>query len=123
MASLKSPAGKMIEDLRAKAIEEDVPVALADHAARATYSVFRNEVPHRALSRRVESYFRTVLARRLAKDRSGSRAKSRLIAASVVADLRESGRESVAVWDELQRGWAGMIPDDVLEEFRTQLCA
>lgn len=119
----KSPARGIIEALRQRAIEDGVAPSVADRVARVTYPVFRDEPACNALPRRIEAYFRVVMASRLARDRARSRAKSRLIAATVVADLKESGRPPMAVWDELRRGWTGTIPDDVLEEFRAQLCA
>jgi len=53
---------------------------------------------------------------------SAPRAAARFVVASVVDDLRSTGRTSADIWDELQRGWAQRIPGDVLEEYRLRLC-
>ncbi len=54
----------------------------------------------------------------------GSRpaAAARFVVAAVVEDLRASGRDGEAIWDQLQRGWSDSVPEDVLEEYRLRLC-
>ena len=47
---------------------------------------------------------------------------ARFVVAAVVEDLRASGRDGEAIWDQLQRGWSDSVPDDVLEEYRLRLC-
>lgn len=101
----------------------DVPEQLAHEAARATLLALSGQEGHPRLSARADAYFTAVVRRKLLRSRTRSRAVSRLLAASVVEDLRESGRGPQEVWNELQRGWSDSIPADVLEEYRARLCA
>lgn len=101
----------------------DVPEQLAQEAARATLRALSGQEGHPRLSARADAYFTAVVRRKLLKSRTRSRAVSRLLAASVVEDMRESGRGPQEVYSELERGWGDSIPADVLEEYRARLCA
>jgi len=72
--------------------------------------------------RRVEAYFSAVVRRRAVRRGQPVRGASRFVVAAVVADLRESGRDGDAIWEQLQRGWSDSVPKDVLEEYRLRLC-
>ena len=72
--------------------------------------------------RRIDAYFSAVVRRRVVRRSAAPRAAARFVVASVVEDLRSTGRTSADIWDELERGWAQRIPGDVLEEYRLRLC-
>lgn len=101
-----------------------VPHEVATQSATATLSAFseRREAPER-IRARSERYFWRVVSRRLMRTRSANHAISRFIVATVVEDLVSTGRDSMTVWCELERGWADKVPKEVLEEYRARLCA
>jgi hypothetical protein len=115
---------QVIDELVAKAVRGDVPPKVAEEARRAT--VRGVKAPSGPVTpqtrRRIEAYFSAVVRRRVVRRSSAPRAAARFVVASVVDDLRSTGRTSAAIWDELQRGWAQRIPGDVLEEYRRRLC-
>jgi hypothetical protein len=115
---------RLVEKFEARAVQElDVPRDIASIAASATLRAFEGQPAGKGLERRVETYFNAVVRRRLLRSRAASKTVSRLIAATVVEDLRSSGRDPEAVWQALEHGWGSTIPAEVLEEYRTQLCA
>ena len=115
---------QVIDELVAEAVRGDVPPEVAEEARRATARGIR--APGGPVTpqtrRRVEAYFSAVVRRRVVRRSSAPRAAARFVVASVVDDLRSTGRTSADIWDELQRGWAQRIPGDVLEEYRLRLC-
>jgi hypothetical protein len=117
------------EELLAQLVEDsasrDIPRTVAESAAQATSRALR--LPDGALSpqsyRRVRAYFSAVVRRRVVSSRRNSpRAVARFMVASIVEDLRSTGRDGVDIWDELTRGWAEKVPSDILEEYRLELC-
>lgn len=72
---------------------------------------------------RVERYFAAVVRRRLVRSAAGSTAAVNIVVESLVEDLRASGRDDQAIADELERGWADRLPTDVIEQWRSRLCA
>ncbi len=114
----------LVSMLAAAAVGRGVPDDIAAEARNVTARALREaECPRDVLQRRAESYFWAVVRRRLVRRRSPSPAAARFVLASVVADLVESGRDTTAVWDEIERGWSDKVPRDVLEEFRMRMCA
>ena len=115
---------QVIDELVAEAVRGDVPPKVAEEARRAT--VRGVKAPSGLVTpqtrRRIEAYFSAVVRRRVVRRSSAPRAAARFVVASVVDDLRSTGRTSADIWDELQRGWAQRIPGDVLEEYRLRLC-
>jgi hypothetical protein len=114
----------VVEDLVAEAVSRNVPPEVAEEARRVTTQGVR--APTGPVTpqtrRRIEAYFSAVVRRRVVRRSSAPRAAARFVVASVVADLRSTGRTGADIWDELQRGWAQRIPGDVLEEYRLRLC-
>lgn len=115
----------VLDDLVNEALRVDVTREAALVARAATSRVLACG-PESALSpaqrRRAEAYFHAVVRRRTVRGGAGPRASARFVAAAVVADLRESGRDGSAIWLELERGWRNRIPADLLEEYRLRLC-
>lgn len=106
----------------ARAAVLDAPDQVIEAASSATARAFAGVEWSLAVDRRVAAYFVAVIRRRVV--RSGSaRACARLMADTVITELRGTGRSPEAVWTELERGWRGTIPEDVLEEYRARLCA
>lgn len=115
---------QVIDELVTEAVRRDVPHEVAEEARRATARGVK--APTGPVTpqtrRRVEAYFSAVIRRRVVRRSSAPRAAARFVVASVVDDLRSTGRTGADIWDELQRGWAQRIPGDVLEEYRLRLC-
>jgi len=119
-------AGSGIEETLARcaveARDRDVPEETIAAARRATVraaAAWTGGVTETRLRR----YFDRVVNAHIVRRPDAGRAAARIMAATVVAELRETGRDDVAVLHELERGWAGRIPVDILEEFRARLCA
>jgi len=106
------------------AMARDVPAEVAEAARRATARGVRppDGPATPQTRRRVEAYFSAVVRRRVVRRNIAPRASARFVVASVVEDLRSTGRSGIDIWDELQRGWAQRIPGEVLEEYRLRLC-
>lgn len=106
-----------------QAVGREVPREVAEEAARVTVRALRVAdgpvTPQTA--RRVEAYFSAVVRRRVTRRNGPRGAAARFVLASVVEDLRSSGRTPRDIWDELERGWAAQVPGDVLEEYRLRL--
>lgn len=104
----------------------DVPLALSAHAAHVTRRAFVDLATPRPLTeherRRVATYFSSVVRRRLLRGAESRRAASRAVLATVVQDLRSVGRDAASIAEELERHWAGAVPDDLLAEFTLALC-
>ncbi len=114
----------VLESLTQQALDRAVPHAVARTAVAATQRAFSN-MSHRVISvgerRRVTAYFNAVVRRRVIRGRDGRQAASRAVLAAVVADLRSVGCGPQRIADELERGWRGQVPDDVLDEMRLGL--
>ncbi|MDR3685763.1 MAG: hypothetical protein P4L93_02225 [Coriobacteriia bacterium] len=115
---------QLLTRLAEEAIARDVLPEVAEEALRATRQGVR--VPAGPVSpqtaRRTEAYFSAVVRRRSVRRQGSPRAAARFVVATVVEDLRSSGRSGTDIWDELERGWAKQVPVDVLEEYRLRLC-
>lgn len=117
--------GAILSALVNRAIEDDVPRALAENIAGVTLRQLGVDSWRVASAReacRIEAYYSEVVRRRTMRGAAGPRAVSRVVAAAVVADLRQTGRDGGAIFDHLCRGWSERIPADVLEEYRVRLC-
>lgn len=117
--------GDVMDGLVARARTQDIPCELADEIASATVRSLALQRWRRATPRdrrRAEAYFSEVVRRRTVRGSAGSRAVARLVAEAVVEDLRQTGRDGHAVFDQLTRGWSDRLPADVLEEYRLRLC-
>jgi hypothetical protein len=114
----------LLAGLVAEAVSRDVPPDIAHEARAATRRALetRSGRPVALLRRRAEAYFSAVVRRRVVRSGRSAKASARLVLASVVDDLRRTGRSGVDIWDELQRGWAQTVPQDVMEEYRLDLC-
>jgi hypothetical protein len=113
------------DSLVAQAVVDDVPRPLAEEIAAITLRKLGLDPRSLATERdsiRVRAYYSEVVRRRTMSGAAGPRAVARLVAAAVVADLRETGRDGRAIFDHLRRGWSERIPPDVLEEYRVRLC-
>jgi len=117
--------GSVLDALVARALRNDIPQDIASRARRATERALGLRA-HQALGmsarRRAETYFTSVVQRAVARGGAGSRATARMVAAAIVDDLREGGRDADHIFAELERGWGERLPADVLEEYRLQLC-
>lgn len=121
----KQSLDRVLGELVAHAMAHDV----SPDVARAAESATRRRLgsPSDAITsqaaRRAEAYFSAVVRRRVVRrGRSSGRAAARFVVASVVEDLRATGRSEADIWDELQRGWARDVPNELLEEYRLRLC-
>jgi hypothetical protein len=128
MAQTKSVRSieQLLAQLTIAALRRDVPADVADEARTATMRALGLSgaaVLTSRKRRRVEAYFAAVVKRRVLRGGVAPRAAARLLAASVVADMRSAGRDGSDIWRELERGWAERLPRDVLEEYRLRLCA
>jgi len=114
-----------LDRLVSLAIDRDASPEVAHEARKATQRMLRRPVSSRlstAEERRVQAYFSAVVRRRAVRRGEPARGAARFVVAAVVEDLRASGRDGEAIWDQLQRGWSDSVPPDVLEEYRLRLC-
>ena len=115
----------VLDELVNRAMHADVAHAVALRARVATQRALGfglGDTLSTKQRRRAEAYFSAVVRRHTVRGSAGPRATARFVAAAVVEDLRQSGREGSAIWQELERGWRERIPADVLEEYRLRLC-
>jgi len=115
----------VLDDLVNEAVRVDVSheaTLLARDATSRVLGCGLESALSAAQRRRAEAYFRAVVRRHTVRGGAGPRASARFVAAAVVADLRESGRDGSAIWLELERGWRNRFPADLLEEYRLRLC-
>ena len=125
ISSSERTMAMVLDELVDRATGADVSHAVALHARSATLRALGDGAEgavSRQRLRRAEAYFSAVVRRRTVRGSAGPRATARFIAAAVVQDLREAGRDGSAIWRELERGWRERIPADVLEEYRLLLC-
>lgn len=113
---------------------EQVVAELVDQGMRAgtvpaDVLLYASEATRAALSRgavsgdRARRYFSAVVRRRLVRRCGGTTAAGHVVAEAVVADLLDSGRAAADIAELLARDWAGRLPGDVIEEWRSRLCA
>ena len=117
--------GSTLDVLVTRALGADIPEHVAARARAATgraLALDESQPVSRAVRRRAEAYFVSVIQRVTARGGAGPRATARLVAAAIVDDLREAGRKGDDIWAELERGWSKRLPADVLEEYRLRLC-
>ena len=117
---------QVFEALSAAATRREIPLLVVEEARAATARALELDATATCTTngrRRIEAYFWAVVRRRVLKGGVAPRAAARLLAASVVADMRSAGRDGSDIWHELERGWSDRLPVDVLEEFRVRLCA
>jgi hypothetical protein len=115
----------ILDDLVARAQQDDIPPLVAERARQATARAMRlelNALADYSLANRAEAYFTACVRRATVRGGAGPRAAARMVATAVVADLLEAGRDGAAAWSELERGWSERLPEDLLEEFRLKLC-
>ncbi len=115
----------ILDDLVASAVRSDIPPLVAERARSATQRALR--IPELAsaddgVRRRAAAYFSACVRRATVRGGAGPRATARLVAAAIVDDLLEAGRDGASAWHELERGWSERLPDDLLEEYRLRLC-
>lgn len=119
-------AGLEVDDVlvrcAAEARDRDVPEEAIAAARRATARAAAGWTGGITVTR-LRRYFERVINGHVVRRADAGRAAARLMAATVVAELRETGRDDVAVLHELERGWADCIPLDILEELRARMCA
>ena len=125
MGSIKHQSFEgLLAELAEQATRRDISPEVAEEARRATARGLR--VPDGPLTqqtrRRAEAYFSAVVRRRAVRPGGSKRSAARFVVASVVEDLRLSGRSGRDIWSELERGWSSTMPGDVLEEYRLRLC-
>jgi len=115
---------QLLDHLVEQSLLRDVSPEAAQSARAATERGLR--LPSGPLSaagtRRAEAYFTAVLRRQAVRRGQPARGAARFVVAAVVEDLRASGRDGKAIWDQLNRGWSDSVPQDVLEEYRLRLC-
>jgi hypothetical protein len=114
-----------LDRLASEARARDASPEVAAEARRATARALRRPLAGRLTAseeRRAAAYFSAVVRRRAVRRGQPGRGAARFVVAAVVEDLRASGRDGEAIWDQLQRGWSDSVPHDVLEEYRLTLC-
>lgn len=117
----KARLDDILASIRQERLSSDTPAEVVDYALRATRKALIDaKSPTEA---RIRGYFGAVASRRLVKRHAGSAAAARVVAQSVIADLRAAGRDAETVIAELERGWAATLPPSVIEECRERLCA
>ena len=117
--------GATLDALVTRALCADIPEHVAARARAATrraLALDENQPVSRAVRRRAEAYFVSVIQRVTVRGGAGPRATARLVASAIVDDLRKAGRKGDDIWAELERGWSERLPADVLEEYRLRLC-
>lgn len=121
MSTTRTSLEQVVSDLVDQGLRaETVPAHVLQYAAEVT----RGALAGRAVSGyRVRRYFSAVVRRRLVRRCGGSPAAGRVVAEAVVADLLDSGREGSDIVELLVRDWADRLPSDVIDEWRTRLCA
>ena len=117
--------GGTLDRLVSEALVREVSRECAEEARRATARLLKRTPAgpmSRSEQRRAEAYFSAVIRRRAVRRGQPPRGAARFVVAAVIEDLRESGRDGEAIWEQLQRGWSDSVPHDVLEEYRLKLC-
>ena len=117
--------GSILDALATRALRGEIPepvVARARAATERALALDEGQPASTAVRRRAEAYFASVIQRVTARGGAGPRATARFVAAAIVDDLREAGREGGDIWAELERGWSERLPADLLEEYRVRLC-
>ncbi|NTU71078.1 MAG: hypothetical protein HGB10_04580 [Coriobacteriia bacterium] len=116
---------QVLDELVASALLGDVSEAAAARARKATGRALGYALTapaNLATRRRASAYFSACVRRETVRGRAGSTAAARMLAAAIVEDLLEGGRDGWHAWEALDRGWRGSLPDELLEEYRIRLC-
>lgn len=106
-------------------LDAAVAQGVSGEAAAEAVTVTRRRFDSLPLARphRIRAYFRAVVRRKAIRDRSSARLTGRLVLEAVVDDLRATGRDDDRIREELEVGWRGRVPDAVLDEVASRLCA
>ena len=118
--SLDDVLDALVADALMREVSEEVAFAAQTATRRLMGSQRGRTTPQ--TRRRAQAYFSAVVRRRVVRRGHSPVAAARFVVASVVEDLRKTGRSGVDIWDELERGWAQAVPGEVLEEYRLRLC-
>jgi len=114
---------RYVRELHAEAVSSgQLPAEVAEFSARATEAAISRR-PRRRTRCSVRAYFTKVAERRLIRHHGGTPAAARLVADCVIADLVGSGRTPFEAYEELERGWRTKLPEGLLSEYRSRLCA
>jgi hypothetical protein len=114
-----------LDHLEQQALDRDIASDVTAEARRATARALNRSAARiwgPADERRAAAYFSAVVRRMAVRRGQPARGAARFVIATIVEDLRASGRDGEAIWDQLQRGWGDSVPGDVLEEYRLRLC-
>lgn len=107
--------------------ERGVPPEVTQRAVDATLRAMRRdgsdpaEVSERLL-RRSSAYFRAVVRRSSVRRSAAPALSARFVVETIVHDLRAAGVDGARIWREIDSGWSGRLPADLLEEYRAVLC-
>ena len=96
-----------LDRLVSQALARDISPAVAEEARRATARLLKRAETHllaAAEQRRAKAYFSAVVRRHAVRRGQPARGAARFVVAAVVEDLRASGRDGEAIWDQLQQG-------------------
>jgi len=116
--------GGYISMLESEAVAHSrVSEEIASTAARATRRALGSQAHAPDIRRRARAYFWAVVRRSAVRTSVDPDTTARFVLAAAIADLQESGRSTDAIWAEIERGWAGRMPEPVLAECRARLCA
>lgn len=108
--------------LDADAVRKEVPPDVRALAASATARALgRCDWTREHVRRRAESYYWAVVRGKCIRRPDIARVRAESIIRAVVDDLLDSGRDSDAVWHEIERAWAHVTPPEVLQEVRRAL--
>lgn len=126
-AAHTASTAELVARLRRDAIAlKGIPEVLAAHAERVTMRRFARAAAQLepVSPRRVEDYYWGVVRRRAftTHRRVAAGLRARLLLASVVADLRQSGMPDEGVFEELVAHYAGVVDPQLLAEYEATLC-
>jgi len=116
---------QVLERCASRAVSRGVPhdiVRTAREATRRRIGRTTGETLSARDETRAEAYFTAVVRRRCVRRDQPARSAAHFVVAAVVADLKASGRDGRAIWEELDRGWHDAVPPDILQEYRLRLC-
>lgn len=109
---------------RERALAQGVSPGIVERAARATHGALGGASGDVcALRFRAQRYFDTVVRSEVVRSGRDRHAAARMVLDTVVNDLSATGRDSSAIWREIDRGWRDSVPVQVIEEFRERLSA
>ncbi|MDZ4178448.1 MAG: hypothetical protein U1E29_04330 [Coriobacteriia bacterium] len=103
-----------------------VPEDIAHYAAKAAERRFRDR---RLFTRydcdRAHAYYWAIVRRRGIESRSREHQalRHRYLVASLVDDLRQCGRSSEQIWNEMAEQYRGLVSEDILDDLCSKLTA